>query len=71
MAISSLLDNPTHWRDRANHTRTVAESMFDEESKYRLLKVAWEYERLADCAEQRLAQHQLAKSRDVKIAAQT
>jgi hypothetical protein len=62
MQTKSFLDNPKHWRDRANQTRTVAESMFDEESKYRLLKIAWEYDRLADCAEQRLAQHQLTLS---------
>lgn len=58
MLTKSFLDNPKHWHDRAEETRAVAEGMFNEDSKCRLLKIAMEYERLAHFAERRLAQVQ-------------
>jgi hypothetical protein len=49
-----LLDNAQHWRRREEETRTLAEAMYNEETKARLLKIADEYARLAERAEQRL-----------------
>ncbi len=54
MPDQSLLTNPKHWRDRAEKTRAVAGTAYNEEAKSRLLKIAIEYERLADYAETRV-----------------
>ena len=53
MAHRSLLDNPQHWRDRAEETRSVADDMVHGETRSRLLKIAEEYEHLAKLAEKR------------------
>jgi hypothetical protein len=50
----SLLDNAHHWRQREEETRTLADAMYNEETKARLLKIADEYPRLAERAEHRL-----------------
>ena len=49
-----LLDNALHWRHREEETRTPADAMYNEETKARLLKIADEYARLTERAEQRL-----------------
>jgi hypothetical protein len=48
---SSLLDNPEHWRKRAEEARSVAELMPDPTHKLMMLRVADDYERLARYAE--------------------
>ncbi|MET4387568.1 hypothetical protein ABIB73_003323 [Bradyrhizobium sp. F1.4.3] len=42
-----------HWRGRAEATRVKAESLKDNTSRRRLLKVAKEYDKLARLAEKR------------------
>ena len=51
----SYLNNPKHWRDRAEETRAKANQQFwySEEAKQRLLRIAVEYDRLADQAVER------------------
>ncbi|WP_157088583.1 hypothetical protein [Bradyrhizobium jicamae] len=50
----NYLKNATHWRDRAEETRTKAEEYwYSEEAKQRLLRIAVEYDRLADHAAER------------------
>jgi len=48
-----LLDNPEYWRARAEETRVVAESMQDEESREMMLRIASDYEHMAERAEER------------------
>jgi hypothetical protein len=52
MNMKNFIYDPDHWRDRAERTRTKAESSAYRESKDRLLKIAEEYDRLALHAEQ-------------------
>jgi hypothetical protein len=40
------------WRERAEECRTLADSFADENTRMSMLKVAAEYERMADKAEQ-------------------
>ena len=51
MSTNSLY-NPKHWRKRADATRIKAAALADERSRQKLLRVAEEYERLAQRAEQ-------------------
>jgi len=56
MPASFNLDDPAYWRGRAEEARTHADQMSDETSRQIMLKIADDYERLAQHAEQR-AQH--------------
>jgi hypothetical protein len=51
--MPSLLDNSGHWHQRAQETRRLAETVDDPEAKRTLLKIAEEYERLAERAANR------------------
>ena len=52
--MRNFLDNPKHWQDRAEETRTKAELLwYDEKEKQRMLRIAAEYDRLAEWAVQR------------------
>jgi len=46
------LHDPKHWRKRADATRAKAAAQADERARQKLLRVAEEYERLAQRAEQ-------------------
>jgi hypothetical protein len=46
------LNDPKHWRKRADATRAKADVLADQGAKQKLLRVALEYERLAQRAEQ-------------------
>jgi hypothetical protein len=46
------INNPKHWRERAEEARVHAEQIADPESKKMMLRIAEDYEKLA--AEQRL-----------------
>ena len=49
----SLLDDPEHWRGRAEEARTLADQLSDTESKRTILRIADDYERLAEHAKRR------------------
>jgi hypothetical protein len=50
-----LINDPKHWRDRAEEARTLAEQMDDPEAKQMMLGIVESYERLAQRAERRLS----------------
>jgi hypothetical protein len=51
--MTLLLDDPQHWRSRAEEARTVAEQLADPDAKRTMLRIAADYERLAENAELR------------------
>ena len=51
--MTSFINDPEHWRNRAEEARTLAEQMNDEMSKQTMLRIAADYERLAERAELR------------------
>jgi hypothetical protein len=51
--MTLLLDDPQHWRRRAEEARTVAEQLADPEAKRTMARIAADYERLAERAELR------------------
>jgi hypothetical protein len=58
----TLLDDPEHWRGRAEEARSIAEQLTDPESKRTMLRIAGDYERLAEPADLR-ARRQSQSSR--------
>jgi hypothetical protein len=50
---ASHINDPAHWRARAQEMRALADSAQDEAAKETMLKVAQDYERLAERAEKR------------------
>jgi hypothetical protein len=54
MSTSHLLDDPQHWRMRAEEVRTMADGMRDADSKRILHNIAADYDRLASWADTRL-----------------
>ena len=50
---NTLMNNPQHWRDRAEEARVNAEQMSDPESKRMMLEIADGYIRLAERAARR------------------
>jgi hypothetical protein len=50
----SILDDPEHWRERAEEARTIAEQMHTEDAKRQMLSIARGYDRMAEHAEARL-----------------
>jgi hypothetical protein len=55
MKHQNLLDDPKHWLARAKEIRVLAEDMRDQQSKRTMLKIAEDYEILAERAERRAA----------------
>jgi hypothetical protein len=53
--ISHFINEPDHWRARAEEARNLANQMNDPESKDAMLRIADDYERLANRAENRTA----------------
>jgi hypothetical protein len=52
MKATNPFYDPKHWRKRAEATRVKAQALADDGVRQRLLRVAEEYERLAQRAEQ-------------------
>ena len=50
---ASFINDPAHWRQRAEEARSVAEQMTEPQSKEAMLRIAKDYERLAERAAQR------------------
>ena len=48
------INDPKHWRARAEEARTVAESLTDPDSKKAMLRIAKDYDELARRAERRM-----------------
>ena len=48
-----LMTDPKHWSDRAEEARLLAQDMKDPESREAMLRIAKDYDHLADRAEQR------------------
>jgi len=44
---ASFINDPEHWRHRAQEARSIAEQMSDTASKEAMLRIAHDYERLA------------------------
>jgi hypothetical protein len=61
MTRDSFIDDPQHWRARAEEARIVANQLSDSEAKAGMLRIAEDYERLAqwveDWALRRLRKH--------------
>lgn len=53
VATKSLYDDPEHWRSRAEEMRTTSEGMNDLVTKAIMMRIAADYDRLADRAEVR------------------
>jgi len=51
--MNPILDDAKHWRDRATEARQLADDMHDELSRETMLKIADEYDKLAERAVQR------------------
>jgi len=46
-----LLNDPAHWRRRANETRRIADQLDDPVARQKMLEVAEHYEQIAAIAE--------------------
>ena len=47
---TSFINDPEHWRNRAEEACTLADQMSDEMSKQTMLRIAADYDRLAERA---------------------
>jgi hypothetical protein len=50
---ASHINDPAHWRERAKQMRAMADDVPDVEAKEAMLRVAKEYDRLAERADTR------------------
>ena len=53
MMSSSFINDPEHWRARAEEMRRLAEDINDAATKEMMLRIARDYEKLAARAEER------------------
>jgi hypothetical protein len=50
---ASFINDPEHWRKRAKEMRALADQVSDPEAKQTMLRIAKDYDHLAERAEQR------------------
>jgi hypothetical protein len=50
-----FINDPTHWRKRADETRELAKRVADDEARKRLSKLATEFDRIALRVEDRMS----------------
>jgi hypothetical protein len=50
---ASFVNDPEHWRDRAREKRALAERLRNELAKQTMLRIANDFDRLAERAEER------------------
>jgi rubrerythrin len=48
------INDPKHWRERADGARSLADELTDADAKRRMLRIAEDYDELARRAEKRL-----------------
>lgn len=53
MPQASHINDPAHWRAKAVEMRNLAADVTDENARHSMMRVAHEYERLAERAQQR------------------
>ena len=53
MAQAHYINNPHHWRARAQEMRVLAEDLTDDHSRQTMLQLAKDYDHLAERAEKR------------------
>ena len=59
MEPRSFLNDPRHWRERAEEARSRADQISEPQSKNAMLRIAHDYEVLAERAEARASGHSL------------
>jgi hypothetical protein len=52
----SMLDDPEHWRQRAEEARTIADEVQNPSAKATMLSIAEQYEQMAEYAQRRQAE---------------
>jgi len=62
MSPANFINDPTHWRARAEEMRTLAEHLKDDQARDTMLRLAADYDRLAQRAQERSAGLPSAKS---------
>ena len=60
-------DDPQYWRDRAEQVRALADQVSNQKARDAILRIAAEYELLADRAQERLSGHNPKRSGNASV----